>query len=118
MLADNGTFIAETGDKDNLFAKVFGIENWWYVNIPEHKVFWTKNSLFQNLEKAGFIDIEINKVIHKDRRFEALLKDAIKSLIWIFKSFLSKDFIKSGNKKLPKFPLRDQLYLAAKKRSE
>lgn len=118
MLSDNGTFIAETGDRKNLFAKVFGIENWWYVNIPEHKVFWTKDSLFESLEKAGFIDIDIRKVIHKDRRFEALFKDAIKSLIWMFKSFFNKDSIKSGNKRLPKFPLRDQLYLSAKKRSE
>ena len=113
LLKKDGTFLAETGNKDNLFCKIFGLENWWYFNIIEHKVFWSKKALYQKLISSGFVDIKIKNAIHKDRRLINLSKDFIKSIMWLIKiAFLRKNIIVERN---PKFPIRDQLFVKAKK---
>ena len=113
MLKPGGTFLAETGDKENFFCENFGIQNWWYLNILEHKVFWNKNALSQKLSSAGFTKINISKVIHKDRRLSVLLKDFVKSFIWLIRITLLRKNI--STLKNPKFPIRDQLFVCAKK---
>tara|TARA_X000001036_G_C20668534_1_gene801605 strand:+ start:1201 stop:2130 length:930 start_codon:yes stop_codon:yes gene_type:complete len=113
MLKPGGTFLAETGDRDNLFCKFFGIQNWWYTNILEHKVFWNQDALSLKLSQSGFNNINISKAIHKDRRLQMLIKDFIKSIIWLVKIKFFKKSISSL--KNPKFPIRDQLFVNAKK---
>jgi len=113
MLKPGGQFLAETGNKDNLFCKIFGFQNWWYLSILEHKVFWSKPSLLKALKAIGYNEVLISKVIHKDRRENVLLKDAVKSIIWIIKALLlRRDLDRLRN---PKFPIKDQLYIEATK---
>ena len=113
MLKPGGTFLAETGNKENFFCEKFGIQNWWYLNILEHKVFWNENALSQKLSSAGFTKINISKAIHKDRRLFILLKDFVKSFIWLIRITLLRKNI--STLKNPKFPIRDQLFVSAKK---
>tara|TARA_B100000989_G_scaffold256321_1_gene205472 strand:- start:31466 stop:32395 length:930 start_codon:yes stop_codon:yes gene_type:complete len=113
LLKPGGTFIAETGNKENVFCKIFGIENWWYTNILEHKVLWNKKALKDKLIDSGFTKINISKAIHKDRRLINLIKDFVKSIIWLIKIiFLRKKISSLRN---PKFPIKDQLFIFAKK---
>jgi 2-polyprenyl-3-methyl-5-hydroxy-6-metoxy-1,4-benzoquinol methylase len=113
MLKPGGYFLAETGNKDNWFCKFFGFKNWYYLSILEHKVFWSKQSLFNALAPLNYKKISISKVIHKDRRLDLLLKDFIKSVIWIIKIKLLR--INIDELRNPKFPIRDQIFLKAKK---
>jgi len=67
LLAPGGVFIAETGDIGSFVPKYFGPNNWWYVNIPEHKVFWNEDSLRSAFLSHGIEIVKIDQVTHKKK---------------------------------------------------
>lgn len=60
-LKDDGIIVINTGDADSLLAKIQG-KDWHYFIPPQHFFYFSKNTLTDILEKAGF------KVIQVDRK--------------------------------------------------
>jgi SAM-dependent methyltransferase len=67
ILADTGSLVVSTGDIDSQYAKRFGRENWWYVNLIEHNIFWSRDSL-ENVAGAGFRVNRFERHVHKNKR--------------------------------------------------
>jgi 2-polyprenyl-3-methyl-5-hydroxy-6-metoxy-1,4-benzoquinol methylase len=67
LLVPGGLFIAETGNVDSFIPKYYGPQNWWYVNIPEHKVFWRLQTLQAALKKHGIDLVKVVAVTHKNK---------------------------------------------------
>jgi SAM-dependent methyltransferase len=66
-LVKNGGFvIIETGDIQSCFSRRFGMNNWWYVRLFEHHIFWSYQSLKKIAEKYKFEIISIETKKHKD----------------------------------------------------
>ena len=65
LLNKGGILILETGNIESYLPRVFNPCNWWYVDIPEHKIFWSKSSLAFSFELEGLDMFHIEKTVHK-----------------------------------------------------
>lgn len=67
LLRPGGIFVGETGNILSLLPSLAGKENWWYVNVPEHKVFWHEAVLRTSLLRCGLQVNEFRLRSHKER---------------------------------------------------
>ena len=67
LLRPGGLFIAETGNILSPLPALNGAQNWWYVNIPEHKVFWHEELLRVSLSKWKLQITDVQMRSHKGR---------------------------------------------------
>jgi hypothetical protein len=75
----------ETGNAQSAWPRRFGLENWWYLNLLEHHVAFTPDSLARAAKSAGFEVISIQRKRHKERRASPrllLIKDLVKSVLY------------------------------------
>lgn len=98
LLAPGGVFIAETGNIKSFIPRYFGPQNWWYVNIPEHKVFWRKENLHSAFSRHGIDLVKIDFVTHKRKPIIALrnMKNLVLLVLglWPTKKQFRKIFLK------------------------
>lgn len=65
FVKDDGYIVIETGDADSAWPTKYGISNWWYVNLFEHHVFWTQDSLRFMADKFEFKILHMIRKTHK-----------------------------------------------------
>lgn len=53
LLSDDGELVITTGNRESLFARLFG-RHWTFYNPPQHLFFFTKSTLTKLLHDAGF----------------------------------------------------------------
>jgi SAM-dependent methyltransferase len=98
LLTAGGIFIGETGNLESFVPKYYGLQNWWYVNIPEHKVFWSKECLQSIFSKHGIDLVKIDVITHKKKSIFTLrnMKNIILLLLglWPNKKQFRKIFLK------------------------
>ena len=108
LLAPGGVFIAETGNIECFISKYYGAQNWWYVNIPEHKIFWRKENLHSAFSKYGIDLVKIELVTHKNKPVITLRN--MKNLILLMLGLWP------NKKKFRKIFLNDHFYIVGVKR--
>ena len=84
FLKSNGLIVIETGDANSTDARILGVNNWWYVNLLEHHIFWTEESIRKFAERNGF---EVLKFVQK-RHKTAKLPRTIRGILELLKSSL------------------------------
>lgn len=68
LLKQGGLAYIETGNAESFWPNCFGINQWWYVRLIEHHVFWSRHSLESIADANGFELVYWEKVRHKSRR--------------------------------------------------
>lgn len=107
LLAPGGVFIGETGDIDSLLPRYFGYSNWWYVNIPEHKIFWRISTLKTAFAKHGIELLAVDIVSHKMRPLITLRN--MKNFV------LSALKLPPNSRQFRKLFLKDHLFIVGRK---
>jgi SAM-dependent methyltransferase len=64
-LSPGGVLVVETGDYENELALRYGPSRWWYMNLLEHQVCFSKSSMKRFLESNGFQILFMENKIHK-----------------------------------------------------
>jgi hypothetical protein len=72
FLKPGGKLIIETGD----WRSVKDLSSWYYVNLFEHQVFWSRRSIEFLSNLAGLTIEECQRVNHKGRRGSSIVKRA------------------------------------------
>lgn len=109
LLRPGGLFIAETGNILSPLPMFGGAQNWWYVNIPEHKIFWNEDLLRTALFKWDLQVVDCHLRAHKGRSTWAP-----KNLV---KLFLFLASFRSNKRAFRKVFMKDHLYLTSIKTS-
>jgi 2-polyprenyl-3-methyl-5-hydroxy-6-metoxy-1,4-benzoquinol methylase len=68
LLKPAGLALIETGDSESFWPRRFGINQWWYVRLIEHHVFWSRHALERTAAVFGFEVVFWVRVRHKSRR--------------------------------------------------
>lgn len=68
MVRPGGWLWLETGCADSYWPSHFGVEQWWYVRLIEHHVFWSRRSLGSIAEAHGFALANCEIARHKSWR--------------------------------------------------
>ncbi|MGA7984516.1 MAG: class I SAM-dependent methyltransferase [Burkholderiales bacterium] len=68
MVRPGGWLWLETGCVDSYWPNRFGVEQWWYVRLIEHHVFWSRRSLEAIAEAHGFALAQCEHARHKSWR--------------------------------------------------
>src|SRR5215208_5853207 len=63
-----GFIVIETGDVESSWVKRYGACHWWYVNLFEHHVFWSKQSFEYAALQHGFRIFNFQNNAHKESR--------------------------------------------------
>jgi ubiquinone/menaquinone biosynthesis C-methylase UbiE len=80
FVKQEGYVLIETGNSESVWSKKFGIQNWWYVHLFEHHIFWDKVSLENIAKDYGFETIKF--IEKKSKNIKNLnLRTKIKSII-------------------------------------
>lgn len=74
MLERGGVFFAETGDADSYWPHKYGAHNWWYVNLLEHTIFWSKECVQNLAEIYGFTVEKVTEKKHKRRSQDTIAR--------------------------------------------
>ena len=109
LLRPGGIFVAETGNITSPIPVLAGIQNWWYVNIPEHKIFWHEALLRKSLRKWGLQITHCQLRGHKGRP------------IWSAKNLAKLSLFLAGfcgdERPFRKIHMKDHLYFTSTKLS-
>lgn len=68
MLAADGIIVVETGNYDTGWAKRNGLSNWWYINVIEHNMSFSNNTIHYLFDREGFQVIYCNPTRHKSSK--------------------------------------------------
>jgi 2-polyprenyl-3-methyl-5-hydroxy-6-metoxy-1,4-benzoquinol methylase len=68
LVKQDGLVLIETGNVDNFWPARFGVNQWWYVRLLEHHIFWSRHSLEKIAAAHGFEIVFWNEQRHKSRR--------------------------------------------------
>ncbi|HET9404664.1 MAG TPA: class I SAM-dependent methyltransferase [Burkholderiales bacterium] len=105
-----GLVFIETGNTESFWPRHYGINQWWYVRLLEHHVFWSRRSLEHMAAVHGFRIVYWKEGRHKSRRNRALagaIKDILKTGLYCVTgpryASIARRFGKQGNQ--PWFPL-------------
>ena len=77
-----GLVFIETGNTESYWPRHYGINQWWYVRLLEHHVFWSRRSLEYMACAHGFRIVYWKEGRHKSRRNRSLagaIKDVLKT---------------------------------------
>jgi hypothetical protein len=77
-----GLVFIETGNVESYWPQHFGVNEWWYVRLLEHHVFWSRRSLEFIAELHGFRVVSWREGRHKgrvDRSLMGVIGDTLKS---------------------------------------
>lgn len=122
VLTPQGLLVLETGDYENQMAFRYGLSHWWYMNLLEHQVCFSKASMKRFLESNGFEVVFMENKIHKSnlneslsRRFRNYFQRSIYALMG--HRFYSRAFHLLGRRgQQPRKPgIDDQLFVIARK---
>jgi len=122
LVKKDGCLIVETGDAGSYWPNHFGIEKWWYVNLFEHHIFWTKSAIEIIANQNGFDIIRITNKRHKSKYIlpvTALLKDMFKTLLYFLSPSMCERKAQGEGRELyqPRSPFsKDHLLVVMKKR--
>jgi len=105
-----GLVLIETGNSESLCPRRFGIDQWWYVRLLEHHVFWSQQSLAHIAAAHGFKVVYWKEIQHKSRRHRSLVRvasDALKSALYYVagRQYVSIAQALGGRGNQPWFPL-------------
>lgn len=122
MVRPGGWLWLETGCVDSYWPSRFGVEQWWYVRLIEHHVFWSRRSLEAIAEAHGFALEQCEIARHKSWRDASvgkigseLLKTGLYRAAGRRYSALAQRFGREGNQ--PWFPFaRDHLQACFRRR--
>jgi SAM-dependent methyltransferase len=73
LVKPRGWVVIETGSADSFWPVRFGRNQWWYVRLIEHHVFWSRRALDHAAAANGFEVVDWEKRRHKSRREIGLL---------------------------------------------
>jgi len=103
-----GYCLIETGDADSRFPRLYGINNWWYINLLEHHVAFGLDTLLQISSLYGFEVYQMRRKRHKYKQnlyLGEILKCGIKSMVFQihrgFYEFLMQKLSKSKMQPCP-----------------
>lgn len=68
LVRDGGLVFIETGNTENFWPRRFGINQWWYVRLIEHHIFWSRPALEKIAAVSGFEIVFWEEGRHKSRR--------------------------------------------------
>jgi hypothetical protein len=68
LVRRGGLVFIETGNTENFWPRHFGINQWWYVRLIEHHIFWSRHSLEKIAAVFGFEIVFWEEGRHKSRR--------------------------------------------------
>jgi SAM-dependent methyltransferase len=122
MVRPGGWLWLETGCVDSYWPSRFGVEQWWYVRLIEHHVFWSRRSLEAVAETHGFGLEQYEIARHKSWRDAGvgkigseLLKSGLYRATGSRYPALARHFRREGNQ--PWFPFtRDHLRACFRRR--
>jgi 2-polyprenyl-3-methyl-5-hydroxy-6-metoxy-1,4-benzoquinol methylase len=105
-----GLVLIETGNSESLCPRRFGINQWWYVRLLEHHVFWSQRSLAYLAAAHGFKIVYWKESQHKSRRHRAIarvLSDTLKVALYYAagRQYVSIAQALGGQGNQPWFPL-------------
>lgn len=116
-----GLVLIETGDTDNWWPRTFGLNNWWYIRLCEHHVFWSPSAIQSMAAKNGLEVIALRHQRHKSVRHlpaARLLLGALKSCTYtISPSLYERSVAALGKRRTqPASPFaRDQMALVLRR---
>jgi ubiquinone/menaquinone biosynthesis C-methylase UbiE len=85
LVRRGGLVLIETGNTESYWPRRYGPQNWWYLNLLDHHVAFTPDSLARAAKSAGFEVISIQSKRHKERQASPrllLIKDFVKSVLY------------------------------------
>jgi len=104
-----GLVFIETGNTESFWPRQFGVNQWWYVRLLEHHIFWSRRSLEHIAAIHGFRIVYWKEGRHKSRRrraFRGVVSDALKTGLYCVAgpqyASIAQAFGKHGNQ--PWFP--------------
>jgi 2-polyprenyl-3-methyl-5-hydroxy-6-metoxy-1,4-benzoquinol methylase len=68
LVTQGGLVFIETGNTQNFWPRYFGINQWWYIRLIEHHIFWSRRSLENIAAAHGFEIVFWEEGRHKNRR--------------------------------------------------
>lgn len=68
LVKPGGLVFIESGNVQSFWPQHFGLDQWWYVRLLEHHVFWCRSSLERIARGNGFEVVFWQEVRHKSRR--------------------------------------------------
>ncbi|MBI3897915.1 MAG: class I SAM-dependent methyltransferase [Gammaproteobacteria bacterium] len=83
LVKRGGWVLLETGNVDSEWPRRYGLSKWWYVDLFEHHVFWSRRSLEHIARRCGFDIVYLQERRHKSRLSPLSLHTA-KDLIKVF----------------------------------
>lgn len=82
LLAPNGVFVILTGDNRSLAWRLQGA-NYWYVSLPEHVSFYSRQTLDWIGQRLGMTGVEYRRLCHKRLPLWRWASDMLKSATYI-----------------------------------
>jgi SAM-dependent methyltransferase len=73
LVKPGGWVVIETGSTDNFWPTRFGLNQWWYVRLIEHHVFWSRRALERAAAPHGLEIADWEERRHRSRREIGLL---------------------------------------------
>lgn len=64
----DGLIFLETGNSSSFWPRRLGVQEWWYVRLLEHHIFWSRPSLERMATAHGFRIVYWKEGRHKSRR--------------------------------------------------
>ena len=121
LVKQGGVAVIETGCADNFWPVHFGINQWWYVRLIEHHIFWSREPLERCARANGFRVIAWEERRHKSRQHVGVIgisNDLLEvGLYWVARSSytaIARVFGKQGNQ--PWFPFARDHFRACLRR--
>ena len=122
LVKPGGLVVMESGNIENFWPRRYGVNQWWYVRLLEHHIFWSRRSLEKGAAAHGFEVVSWEETRHKSRRdlcrtawAADLLKVGLYCIARNYYSATAQIFGKQGNQ--PWFPLaRDHFRACLRKR--
>lgn len=74
LVKQGGLVLIETGCAENFWPRYFGVNQWWYVRLIEHHIFWSKQALEKIAAAYGFEIVSWDERRHKSRRHVGLIE--------------------------------------------
>lgn len=122
LLKAGGQVLIETGDVTTAWPARYGAGNWWYAQLFEHHIFWSRDSLAKAAEANGFELLSFELKRHKrkvDISGMNLLKDLLKVALYrLSPSLYARLAASSGSARgQPASPVnRDHMLVVLRKR--
>jgi hypothetical protein len=76
LVRDDGFVIIETGNVDSEWPVRYGADQWWYVRLFEHHMFWSRAAVEQMAARSGFQLLVWREQRHKARGGASALQTA------------------------------------------